>query len=501
MTDRPNDIPASRVPPESSLGLRLRLWLATMSGGLVAGLGLLWVLGTRWVPGADPFDLFGWLTAVAVIATLTGFGAALWLDHHLVGQLRGLMLSLASGRVSELRGLPASSGWGELSDLTDLLQGLLARHRHAARAVTELDQTRRHLESVQEALERWLVSERWKEPLLEPGAVSAMMGVLGRGLSRREQVDEQHRDIAGQLAREVATALADAQETAEQAERGFVEATAMLTTVRELQRLTLELTNGLQAVGAPDALVPESEREVTRWRDATRGALEELVRGSQASVESIATSLLRVQEVATQAQRLGNRATLIAIHAMTPRPLDVRGTEIAADDLHRLATEVREIMERTTRLADEVDADVRRASDSMREVRARAVQRLEAVPSPGAPHALPAGRRWEDAQHLLERVREMVQDAARKGERLSAAGERSSRAAERLARRLEEDVHEADALAMRLAPVGREHDDTEPGAERSPGLRVLDAEPGAHDESGDAEGGETDASERPRERP
>jgi len=47
----------------------------------------------------------------------------------------------------------------------------------------------------------------------------------------------------------------------------------------------------------------------------------------------------------------------------------------------------------------------------------------------------------------------MVQDAARKGERLSQAGERASRAAERLARRVEEEAAEGEALALRLAPI------------------------------------------------
>ena len=45
------------------------------------------------------------------------------------------------------------------------------------------------------------------------------------------------REIAAELER----SLGDARESTEQAERGFVEATSLLTTVRELQRLESEL--------------------------------------------------------------------------------------------------------------------------------------------------------------------------------------------------------------------------------------------------------------------
>jgi len=46
----------------------------------------------------------------------------------------------------------------------------------------------------------------------------------------------------------------------------------------------------------------------------------------------------------------------------------------------------------------------------------------------------------------------MVQDAARKGERLSEAGERASRSAERLMRRLDDGSRDMDGLLVRLSP-------------------------------------------------
>ena len=73
------------------------------------------------------------------------------------------------------------------------------------------------------------------------------------------------------MAGRLSAAIADAQESATQAERGFVEATAMLTTVRELQRLSGELQNAL------DQLARRPRR--ARTNDAARGAIEELRRG------------------------------------------------------------------------------------------------------------------------------------------------------------------------------------------------------------------------------
>ena len=105
----------------------------------------------------------------------------------------------------------------------------------------------------------------------------------------------------------------------------------------------------------------------------------------------------------------------------------------------------------------------------MRGVRERALAKLEALPEASATSAPITSRSYDDAQRLLERVREMVQDAARKGERLSAAGERASRAAERLTRRLDEESGEAEALVLRLSPAN-----TRPMPPvQAPGLRLI----------------------------
>ncbi len=439
---QPEPAPEDREP---RVGLRLRLWLACVSGGVIAGLGSFWVLGTRVRPGAtDPAELLAWLSGVAFAATLAGLLSALWLDHHIVGHLRGLLRGMRHDRVAELRGLPAAAGWGELSDLTHEVTEILSQQRRAARAVAELEQQRAQLAKLRDAVGRWARDESWETPLLAAGPIEDLNDGIARGVARRAAVDDQNREVASQVARELSGALADAQESATQAERGFVEATAMLTTVRELQRLTVELQNALDAL--PAAAPPSPEAPV-----ATREMLEELVAAAHESVEALGRGMLRVQDVAEQVRQLANRSTLIAITVVTAVRPEAGGEDFAGE-LKRLARDVRETTERSTEFALEVEKAVTDASARMRGARERALARFEAPAAPAMPAAPAGGRALDDAQRLLERVREMVQDAARKGERLSQAGERASRAAERLARRVDEEAAEAEALSLRLAP-------------------------------------------------
>ncbi len=442
-TPRP---PAPAAPPEreSHVGLRVRLWAACVSGGVVAGVGMLWVLGTLPAPTTvAEGNLHASLAGVAFAAVLAGMVLAFWMDHHLVSHLRGLLRGMRTGRVVELRGLPSASGWGELSELTDVTQSLLGRQRQTAHAAEELEHVRTQIQALQAALEQWVRTEHWEAPAISGGALALASETLGRGLTRRAGVDEQNAQAARQVAAELAAALADAQESAEQAERGFVESTAMLTTVRELQRLSGELQGALVAMGAAP---PEA---ATAAGESTREALEALVTASRESVDAIGRGMLRIQDVAALVQQLANRATLVAIHAVAGGPREEGPTGDLAAELKQLVVEVREATDRTTQLSMDVEGAVAEAGERMRVAREQALSRLEAAPAPAAPANVQA-RAFDDAQRLMDRVREMVQDAARKGERLSAAGERASRAAERLARRVSEESTEAQALVVRL---------------------------------------------------
>ncbi len=443
-------LPEPRELREASLSLKLRIWAACIASGAVAGLGSLWVLGTHGGPGVGAAALVGWLSGVAFASVVTGFLMAMWLDHHVVGQLRGLLRGVHTGRVGELRGLPAASGWGELSELAESLQAILATQRRSSRAYEELETTRKQMTVLQEALEHWVREESWVAPALEEGALADLADTLGNGLSRRHAVEQQNREVAEQVARELVVSLADAQESAEQSERGFVEATALLTTVRELQRLSGELTTSLDALGTSP---PTTEPAGASARESAREALEELITASAGSVDSLGRGLMRVQDIHEQVQTIANRATLIAIQVLTGDRRSEPLGESVAQDLKRLAQEVREATDRTSGFALDIESAVAEASERMGGVRERALAKLEALPETSSVPVPITSRSYDDAQRLLERVREMVQDAARKGERLPAAGERASRAAERLTRRLDDEGSEAEALVLRLTPV------------------------------------------------
>ena len=111
-------------------GLALRLWLACLGGALVSGAGILWALRTRIgpVPQTDSGELVVWLTGSAALGLLTAVVLAIWLHVRVIGHLKGLTRTVATGHAENLGGLPASSGWGELSELTGHLRALLEGH-------------------------------------------------------------------------------------------------------------------------------------------------------------------------------------------------------------------------------------------------------------------------------------------------------------------------------------------------------------------------------------
>jgi methyl-accepting chemotaxis protein len=303
-----------------------------------------------------------------------------------------------------------------------------------------------------------------------------------------DEVRDQNLEVVRQIGVELSHALDDARESAEQAERGFVEATSLLTTVRELQRLESELARALDPV-VLGTEPREADEMVSEFITAARGAIEELVRASTESVEHLAASLTRVHEVAEQVRVLSNRATLIALDtAVATSGGATPGPELALE-MRQLAREVQEATARTTRLSGEVERESSSAMTIMRDVRERVAERLERVPAQSA--ATGGTRRGnDDATRLLERMREMIQDATQKSERLSSAGERVSRAADRLVRDIEDERGELAGLERRLKPpeMGEDPEPTATSAPeiapRTPGLRLLGQEHIVQEESG-----------------
>jgi methyl-accepting chemotaxis protein len=467
-----------------------------LGGALVGAGGMWWVVGSQAGPGAQ-LDLpvfVSWLSATAALGILVGAAFALWLDSGIIGHLRGLTSSLASGRVSDLRGLPAGAGWGELSRLTQQVQALLTRQRQVARTAEELGLIRAQLGTTRASLERWEETERWEGARVEPGALAPLIESLDRGLRRLDEVRDENLEAARQIGATVSGTLAEARDTAGEAERGFVEATALLTTVRELQRLGGELEQSLANIAIGPA--GDDAGALAAWRAAARAAIQELVESSSDSVEHLGRGLQRVQEIADQVHLVANRATLIALNAALAGARQGRPEPAMAElseEMKRLAAEVRSATDRTRTLSLEIEGEVAAAIERTRGVRQRVAARLEEIPEPVVGEVA----RPIEPSRLLERVKEMVQDAAQKGERLSSAGERVSRAAERLVRRLEEEVQELAGIVVRLSPPQElpsaaaetsttgalmapespgDAEGTEPSAPRSPALKLLGQE-------------------------
>ena len=133
--------------------------------------------------------------------------------------------------------------------------------------------------------------------------------------------------------------------------------------------------------------------------------------------------------------------------------------------------------DRVRELAREIESQVRAATARMSGVRERVTARLNTLEPPRL------GPSTSDVARQIGRIREMVQDATRKTERLSVAGERASRAADRLARRLEDGVRDVEGMVVRLSPPA-----SEPVREQPRRLTVVET-PGDErldDESGDA---------------
>jgi len=458
--DQGKDAPMELKP---SAGLRLRIWVACLGGALVAAGGGWWVIATRLGPiTTDLASFVTWLAAVGGIAILVGAALGFWLDLELVANVRGLARAVASRQVALLRGLPASTGWGEVSQLTQQLQQLLARSRDAERAAEELGLTRDQLGVLREALEQWAESERWSELRAETGPAATVVEALNRGLRRLDDVREQNLEAARQIGTEMERALEAARGSAEQAERGFVEATALLTTVRELQRLGQELG---QAVNQPGASAADPRRGPAV---AAREAIEELVTASSEAVEHLASGMGKVEEIAAQVPVLANRATLIALNSTLGER--VASDADIAEETRRLVIDIRTTVDRTSQLARELTAEVAAASSRMRGAREHVASRLEAMDrrEETPPTAV------QDMVRLLERIREMVQDATRKGERLSATGERASRSAEALLRMLETESRELAGLVARLSPLAASESSSE--SPKSHGLRLLGEE-------------------------
>jgi methyl-accepting chemotaxis protein len=450
----------------------VRLWIGALMGPVFAAGGIAWVLATGWSGGIaalrEPIA-FG-LAIAALAGLVAGVVFAWWLDRGVVARVRRITASARAGEASALHDPFSASGWGELSDLRNHVTSLITHYRHAARSADQLQQLERQIDVTRQTVQHWIETERWATLPHSGSAMQGLAEALNQGFRRHSDVNEQNQEAARQVQTGIAAAVVEARETAEQSERGFVEVTSLLTTVRELERLGGELHQTLAARPAPAPVDPDARapglsdagaRAVSRdWLEPVSQAFRDLVDTASVSVEELAAGLARVQELSDHVHVLGNRATLIALNALiAARRGEPEVAAASADELKLLAREARVATDRVRQLADETGVQVRSAGERMKRARERVAEfseRLEIAkltpPRPVASAPVTVAALGPDTLRALDRVREMITDAARKAERLSAAGERASRAADRLVRRLDEDLRDVEGLVVRLLP-------------------------------------------------
>jgi methyl-accepting chemotaxis protein len=487
-----------RTPSHSPrTGLIVRLWFACLAGALATALASLSVISAIAMAGAalDPTLVMRAIGAACLLGLLVAVLAGRWLTRGIAHRLRDVEHGIGRGHVPESA---YRHGWGEIGDVARAVRALLETDRDLREDEAELRALRGRIEHARDVVDRWIRTERWEALAPGSGSLAPLAEALDRAMAREIEVQDQNLEAVQLVQSELLQVIDEARGSAEMAEHGYVEITALLTTIREIARLTAEIQ---QAVQAP-AVEPKSPVVESDWRDRAAQAIEELVDVSGESVRRLGEGLLRVREINEQVQLLSNRATLIALNAVVasarPEPPAV-AIEGSTTELKQLAREVRASTERVAALSSEIDHAVESANQRMREVREHVVTRLVELPAP--PAAASAPPMPPLLAHWADRLREMVQDAARKGERVSESQERVSSAVQRTSRRLEDEIRDLEGLVARLTPSGATHaiegsapsaaSDAEPQAREARTLRLFDkdasarpAEPPAGHEGG-----------------
>lgn len=446
----PVDIrPDSSVPePAPRSGLRPRIWVGCLGGTIAGGIAW-WALVSRLMGGTPHAtgDLMIGLAAVFALSLITGVVLAAWLDRGIVSRVRDLHRSVSSGRWVDRPGRPWISAWGELAALAGELEPSLARQRELGWAADELTRLRRQIEALEGAIERWTVSERWEPLAAEETALSPALDALNRGFDRQRTVTAQNLEAARQMKSDLAACLIEAREAAEQAEHGFVEATATLTSLNDLRRLATELE---AALAKPEEASADRAAASETLRAAAASAIEELVAGARDSIDHLADGFSLVREIGEQVHVLSNRATMIALNTLLP-PADATAEtrERGAADIRQLALEVRSATTRVAELSRELERETEAATARMRGISERVALQLDRAPV--VPATIRSGPNQEVAR-LLERLRDAAGDVGEKRETFSKAAERASSAAQSVVQQLDDQGLDMEGLVVRLSP-------------------------------------------------
>ena len=419
-------------------GLAARLALAFAVPPLVAGL----------VASFLPWPELRWLLFAAVWLPLA-IAMWVWIHVTVVRRLRSVARALGPGR--SIHDLEPGGG---LSGIVEALSAQIARERELKRSVERFELVRLALARLTEAAAQWADTERSPEFLslkgpTSPEEVTPLVERLALAASRIEERIAAARAVSMQVRETVAETANRAAAVAGAAERQFVDATTLLTVLRESQRSGVDLGTGLDGLGG--ALEAQA-LATTRAREATEVAL----RGAVTQLEAVVRASGFVRAAVRDLERVHEQTQLAAVES-AHSALGVMAGEVdlirLTEALATLVQETRAASTRARELEQAIELELARSHESLGALMVHLNGEAEVVVQPR--EALTPPRR------ALDRLGEMNREAIARGEKLVQHAERTSSEAHRVGEGLGSAIDEVDGLAARLAeraPAGESPD-------------------------------------------
>lgn len=455
---------------EGELALFLLLPLFT---GLLAASFLPWPEG-RWV-------------IVGAVGLVTALFAWLWLRRTHVRRLELLARALETGHGPDRGTGPADEGggFGELSGIAELVGASLHRHRQLERDLGELIALRAAIDDVTRVLGTWAETEQPPEiPAPAAGGPSdvarerapRLLAALGRAA---DQVSARAREawtVTGLVRDTVHDAVRRSEGVTAAAERQFVEATSLLTVLRELRRWGGELGAGLESRAAgqrSEAAAVEAAATAARGR----GLLLEVETAAGAPLEAASATASRLAQAVAFHRTVEGEARIAAIEAAAASLVGVEHATELAQSLTTLTRDLVRAREQARGLERETEAGIVAAARELARLRALLAQAVAAFEEVRTAASGDAAVTTAAARRALDRMHEMMGEALARGEKLVQQAERTSSEALRAGDSMLGALDELDGLAARLEeppPAEASQGDAGPAEEDPPRpLRVL----------------------------
>jgi hypothetical protein len=409
-----------------------------------------------------PWPDWRWV-AFAAVGGAVALAVWFWLRRTVTAPLQKLADVLAFGRPVDARELPPADGPAEIVGLADAVQDVLRRRRGSEIEADELAALRTCLARLAADVAAW--SERDEPRALETGgdsdvdtmpeAARPLVAGLREAARHLETRAGEARAVAGLVRETIDEARTRGEAVTGGAERQFVEATSLLTVLRELRRWAGELAPALDALRTAAAVrVGDDGAGGARWSHLLDEALE-------GDARPLATAERAAQRLSTSAEDvlfLGAAARLARIEAAAAALSGLPEAAPFVDSLEAFARDTAALRDRMSELERATREDLAAARDELAGLRVRladaAHELAHVAEHPGLAGA-PVVPRGVDpaaaARRALDRVHEMVAEALARGEKLVQQAERTSSEALRAGDGVRVALDELDGYRARLA--------------------------------------------------